>query len=143
MPIPLWSALMFDDPIDQQHRIAMRKRFKDGVDIHHLDFDGDSVIRLPRRSASAKPIPGPAHRRAPAARRRRSPGTTAWSLGKEAAPAPAGGTSSLTPLIAVIWARPDVHVIVDPYPGAQRHMVANRQTATERRLGASKQCGRR
>ena len=94
-----------DDPIDQQHRIAMRKRFQDGVDIHHLDFDrrlsfACLAVRLSRsRSRSTW------RHRAPAARRRRSPETTAASAWQRSRPSARGaGTSSLTPLIAVICA---------------------------------------
>src|SRR6185295_16358009 len=97
------------DLVDQQHRIAMRKRFQDGIDIHQFELDRRlrhslaSPFGLPEADADPDPWPG-----APS-RTSRSTATISRNhcrvgLAKKPPQRPRAGTSSLTPLMAVICA---------------------------------------
>jgi hypothetical protein len=87
-----------DHPVDQQHRIAVRQRLEDLVDIHELE---------PDRCSSITPAPRPSDR--PEPRASRSTATISRNhclvgLAKKPPQRPLAGMSSLTPLIAVTWA---------------------------------------
>src|ERR1700687_4405915 len=84
-----------DDPVDQQHRIAMRKRLEDGVGVHNLKSDPCLPQSRPSPFGSAVP-----------SRTRRSSATISRNhclvgFAKKPPQRPLAGMSSLTALIAV------------------------------------------
>src|ERR1700716_382371 len=87
-----------DDPVDQQHRIAMRKRLEDGIDVH--DLKSDRCLHQSRPSPFESAVPS---------RTKRSTATISRNhclvgFAQLPPPRPFSGLSSLTALIAVTTA---------------------------------------